>query len=165
MPNQKSKENAIKLLSQNIDPNEVAGQTGYSLRRIYDFKKELEKTQEQPTDEATDIAPLQLQSTPARNAHVEAKLEKALDTLLEHLQREVSTDVIEGILKITEALNSLRNPTVNIAEFINEDTPNETGTPVHTEDDAGQDPTGTSADAENFVDILEKTSTGTKTTD
>ena len=167
MPQKKSKENAINLLLQNEDPQAVAEQTGYSIRRIYDFKKELENTPEQPlpanATAATDIAPLQLQKPHARsaNASVETKLEKALDTLLEHLEREVTTDTIEGIIKITEALDKLRSPTVNIAELIDE-APNPRGTPLHPEDDAREKPTSASPDAENFVAILERESGRTK---
>lgn len=163
MPKKKSKAEAINLLTQEIDPVEVAERTGYSIRRIYDFRKELEN-QPPPPEPTTDIATL-LQPTSDRSAHVEEKLEKALDTLLEHLEREVTTNVIEGIVKITETLNLLRGTTVNIAELINEDPPNEKGTPVHPEDDAGQDPTRTSPHAENFVEILERTAESTTKTD
>ena len=153
MPKKKSKENAIKLLTEGTDPQAVAEQTGYSIRRIYDFKKELENAPEQPQEEATDIAPLQLQQPATRDADIEGKLEKALDILLDHLDREVTTDTVEGIIKISEAIRGNRRGTY------------EKGTRIRTEADAEQDAAGTSADAENFADILEKTSEATKTTD
>ena len=161
MPKPKSKENAIKLLSQNVAPTEVAKQTGYSISRIYDFKKELDNAPEQPPPEATDIAPLQS----PRIADIEAKLDKALDTLLEHLEREVTSDIIEGIVKVTETIGKLRTSTVNIAELINENPPNQERTPIRPEDNAREDPPATSPDAENFVTILERTSRGAKETD
>ena len=164
MPKKKSKANALKLLAQNTDPHTVAEQTGYSIRRIYDFKKELENTPKQLTEMSTEPAPLQLHNPQADSA-VEAKLEKALDTLLEHLERDVSNDIIEGIIKMTEAINKLRAPPTNFAELINENPTNEKGTIIHTKDDAGQDTAGASPNATNFVDILERTAEGTKKTD
>ena len=165
MGKKKSKAEAIKLLQQNIDAKTVAERTGYGIRRIYDFKKELEST-EQPPETPTDPAPLQLQTPTATSPQVEEKLEKALDTLLEHLEREVTTDTIEGIIKITEALDKLRSPTYNIAELIKDEEPtNEKRTGIRSENDEREDPPTASADGENFVDILERTSKSTEADD
>lgn len=165
MGKKKSKAQAITLLQQNVDPKTVAERTGYGIRRIYDFKKELQST-EQPPETPTAPAPLQLQSPPATSAQVEEKLEKALDTLLEHLEREVTNEVIEGIIKITEALNKLRTPTPNFAELIPDERTIDTArTGIRSETDVEQDPPTTSPDAQNFVDILEKTSGDAEQTD
>ena len=169
---EKQKPIAIALLKKGTDPKTVAEQTGYSIRRIYDFKKQIETEDGNPATPKKPAINLAMQLQPAIHPAeidkaVEAKLEKALDTLLEHLTIEVTQDTIDGIVKIVELLNSLRSPIPNIAELIN-DKPQPTeqeGTDIHPRPNEEQEPTGASADANNFVEILTKTSEGTNEVD
>lgn len=168
------KPKAIELLQNGTEPKRVAELTGYSLRRIYDFKKELENQSEnaEAKPESRPAATqLQLQSSEQTDSDIqnliESKLEKAIDTLLEHLEIEPTTDVIDGICKLTELLNSYRNPITNIAELLNHDPNNinKDRTGIHKELDGEQESTGTSEDSQGFVDILTKTAEGTETSD
>ena len=159
MKNERKKK-AIELLKQNVPPAQVAEETGYSLRRIYDFKKELENQAEENESQPETAIAMQSDQPPAEiNTKIKETLEKALETLLQHLEQDVTTDTIEGIVKITELYNSLQSPIYNIAEMLtNEPTTNEDRTPIHEEPNGEQDTPTTSPDANNFVEILEKTS-------
>ena len=167
------KPKALKLLEQGIKIEEVAEQTGYSIRRVYQLRSELTKNtpakQKPPAQEiATTAAPLQLQSdNPVQiDTWIDSKLQEAMETLLQHLERDVDQTTIDGIVQIADLLNSLRTPSPNITELFHETrTANKSGTGLHEGTDEGQDTTRPSTDAENFVDILEKTSDGTKETD
>ena len=147
MKKKKNKAEALKLISENMDLKHVAEETGYTLRSIYAFKKALD---DKDSDTAKDV---QLQS---RRQYIEEMLENALSTLLIHLEQDATIDVIEGIVRITETLHRIN---------CNENTTDLQRIGMRSEADGGQNPRTTSADAQNFADILEKTAEITETPD
>ena len=153
----KNKAEALKLISEGMDLQSVAHETGYTLRSIYGFKKELNEKKE-VSNNTENGQPL--------NTYIEETLQKALDTLLQHLEKEASIDIVEGIVKITETIDRMNNPNKHFAGIIsNEDSINTQGTGTRQENNGWENVTTTSADAHNFVDILERTSRSTDETD
>ena len=139
---------AFELLKAGVPVKEIMKQTGYSQRRVYDFKKEVENSQPpQATDPpATEIAPLQLQNT----SNIEKELIEILQIIKGHLQTELNEKALDCLLMITRHLY---------------EPPNNEGTPVRTGTDDRQATEGTSSNVEDFTALLTRTSNSPSKTD
>lgn len=189
MKNQR-KPKAIELLQAGTKPEQVAEQTGYSIRRVYQIQEEIRKgakKQEQNQPPTPDAQPsaieIALQSMPddALNAQINAQSFKILDSINALHQDALNADsiysieVIQSKLKILntliENLNNLRPlpPPPDLTElFTDEKTPETSyneGTDLRTEIDAEQDITTASANDTDFAEILERTADPPKKVD